>query len=902
MRKRSRSHQLSLCLGGIALAAFARQGQAQLAVTGNTSTTPVSYGPNVPGTGALATQTINTGFGDNTVGDGTSGGGSELDAAYGVVQNGNLYLFLSGNFENNGNHVDVFIADGASGGQNVLNISNGWTAAGMNGSVFSPNFNANLMLDANDYAGTLYVDKYVLNATGSTNTYLGQIGLSGGVGNGTLGGMTFGLNNTNAAGVNGNAGTAADSTAAQAVSTGLEIGIPLSALGNPTGNIEVLADINGGGDGYLSNQFLPGLPVGTGDVGGGGTYAGPTGGAFNLSSLPNFWFSVAVPANLPNGTWINPGSGNWGTSTNWANGVIPQSAGDSASFSVASAPSTVTLNTGWSVGNLSFSSSFSYDLAPGTAGVLTMDNGSGTASVTDFSGTHTISAPVVLNSNTTVEVVNNGDGVTISGNISGVGGLTVNNPGAGVVLLSGTNTYGGGTTVLAGNLQLGSSSALPTGTALTLNAQDVPSGALDLNGNDATVSSITVLTGPNTGKPGFVAQIINTSATPGTATFTYAGSNGNPSTFSGYIYDNSGGGGGTTALTVASGSLTLAPLTGNNNYAGATTINSGGHLIAAYNFGGEMVGITNALPASGNVVNNGTLEISNAYVTTPATVLAATLGTVSGSGTTTVDANMAVDVGSFSQAGLVNNGATEIDGNGTVGTSSGGGAITGGGALTIGNGSTSNTLQLAQNSGDSSQGSVTVNAGSSLDIYNNTVFINFAANGFGDPFSTIAGYIKSGYNGGNWNGPGIISTAAQTKTNGLSYGIGYADGVDGIVSGLSSGQVEVKYTLLGDANLDGLVNAADFTILAANFNQPVTGWDQGDFNYDGLVNAADFTDLAANFNQNASGADVSAGDVAALDAFAAANGISLANVPEPAGAALMLMTGLGILRRRRRRN
>jgi hypothetical protein len=111
------------------------------------------------------------------------------------------------------------------------------------------------------------------------------------------------------------------------------------------------------------------------------------------------------------------------------------------------------------------------------------------------------------------------------------------------------------------------------------------------------------------------------------------------------------------------------------------------------------------------------------------------------------------------------------------------------------------------------------------------------------------------------------------------------------------------YTLLGDANLDGLVNAADFTILAANFNQPVTGWDQGDFNYDGLVNAADFTDLAANFNQSVSGADVSGGDVAALDAFAAANGLPLptfANVPEPASAVIMAMAGLGMVRRRRR--
>ncbi|MGD0461174.1 MAG: hypothetical protein ABSB74_01675 [Tepidisphaeraceae bacterium] len=43
----------------------------------------------------------------------------------------------------------------------------------------------------------------------------------------------------------------------------------------------------------------------------------------------------------------------------------------------------------------------------------------------------------------------------------------------------------------------------------------------------------------------------------------------------------------------------------------------------------------------------------------------------------------------------------------------------------------------------------------------------------------------------------------------------------------------------------------------------------------GLVNGADFADLAANFNQGVSGADVPGGDVAALDAFATANGLPL---------------------------
>jgi hypothetical protein len=50
---------------------------------------------------------------------------------------------------------------------------------------------------------------------------------------------------------------------------------------------------------------------------------------------------------------------------------------------------------------------------------------------------------------------------------------------------------------------------------------------------------------------------------------------------------------------------------------------------------------------------------------------------------------------------------------------------------------------------------------------------------------------------------GITSSAAQT--NSTSYGIGYADFADANnPAGLSSGQIEIKYTLLGDANLDGV--------------------------------------------------------------------------------------------------
>jgi hypothetical protein len=278
--------------------------------------------------------------------------------------------------------------------------------------------------------------------------------------------------------------------------------------------------------------------------------------------------------------------------------------------------------------------------------------------------------------------------------------------------------------------------------------------------------------------------------------------------------------------------------------------------------------------------------------------------------------NYAVTLNSTVSPGSVTVNATgnySITGTGTIAdagsfTKSGTDTLTIGTALSVGSMSiTSGTLKLASgvSGGSGPAVSSTINLASlsitgsgELDINNNHLIITYGAS---DPITTIAGYIASGYNTGNWNGPGIISSVALTNASGLKYGVGYADGNDGVVSGLTSGQIEVAYTLLGDANLDGLVNGSDFNILAANFNQSITGWDQGDFNYDGLVNASDFNELAANFNQGVSGA-ASAGDVAALDAFAAANGISLTTVPEPTAAGLLTLGTIGVLARRRQRS
>ncbi len=134
-----------------------------------------------------------------------------------------------------------------------------------------------------------------------------------------------------------------------------------------------------------------------------------------------------------------------------------------------------------------------------------------------------------------------------------------------------------------------------------------------------------------------------------------------------------------------------------------------------------------------------------------------------------------------------------------------------------------------------------------LDLSDNELLIAYGSGS--DPMAAIYTYIQSGYNNGGWNGPGIISTSARAPTNGLTYALGFSDGKDGIVSGLSSGQIEVKYTLLGDANLDGTVNGTDFSILAGNFGLGFTNWDQGNFLFASSVNGSDFSALSANFGQ-----------------------------------------------------
>ena len=171
-----------------------------------------------------------------------------------------------------------------------------------------------------------------------------------------------------------------------------------------------------------------------------------------------------------------------------------------------------------------------------------------------------------------------------------------------------------------------------------------------------------------------------------------------------------------------------------------------------------------------------------------------------------------------------------------------------GGTISLGNLSVANgagamiTAATTNSPTTLSLNTLTIGPTGQLDVANNQVLINYGSGT--DPISTIAGWINTGYAEGTWNGHGIISSIAQTNSN---YGLGYADAADaGNPANLPTGEIKIMYTLLGDANLDGTVNAEDFTLFSHNLGQSGMMWDDGDFNYDGTVNSEDFTLLSDN--------------------------------------------------------
>jgi autotransporter-associated beta strand protein len=99
----------------------------------------------------------------------------------------------------------------------------------------------------------------------------------------------------------------------------------------------------------------------------------------------------------------------------------------------------------------------------GSGGTLTLANtGSAAATISNSGGSHSIGAPVALGSNLAVAGVP-GSTLTLAGPVTEINaGTSLNFSGGGTLVLSGSDSYSGGTTVNSGTLGVTSSQALPT--------------------------------------------------------------------------------------------------------------------------------------------------------------------------------------------------------------------------------------------------------------------------------------------------------------------------------------------------------------------------------------------------------------------------------------------------------
>jgi fibronectin-binding autotransporter adhesin len=521
-----------------------------------------------------------------------------------------------------------------------------------------------------------------------------------------------------------------------------------------------------------------------------------------------------------------------------------------------------------------------------------------------------------MTNNATLEATNGAtltiDGITLS---QGSGGQVIANNST-VDLISATLSGGSLTTPSGGVIQATSSSTdtltgdltnsgtfdITGGSDLNVSGNLTNNGTIAVNSNDSSFSTLT-FTGTSLSGTGTI--VLNGATSQAVVAGTLSQSSTN--TISGFgeitaaLTNN-----GTVDTNVSGQTLTL--LTSNMTNNGTMEATSGSTLsivgiTLTQGSGGQVVANDSTVDLiSGATISGGTLTTSSGGVIQATNSSSDVLIGVTNSGTFNIVGASNVTV----SGGLVNNGTIAVDSNASsASTLTANSAITGTGSLVINSGG---VLRFATNTGGSSQGSVTISGNGQMDVNNNHFFINYGSGS--DPVVTIYGYLKSGYNSGNWNGPGIMSTAAATEdatVGALKYGIGWADGKDKIATGISSGTIELKYTLLGDANLDGTVNGSDFSLLAANFGLGMTNWDQGNFLFTSSVNGSDFSALAANFGQGDSGADASItpADIAALDAFAVANGLPIpliTPVPEPACMAMTFLAAATLASRRRRRS
>jgi hypothetical protein len=267
-------------------------------------------------------------------------------------------------------------------------------------------------------------------------------------------------------------------------------------------------------------------------------------------------------------------------------------------------------------------------------------------------------------------------------------------------------------------------------------------------------------------------------------------------------------------------------------------------------------------------------------------------GTVDGPGGSGI-----LDVGMNGPSQLVANDGIKIYGNATVNFGlSANSQLSAGPLLDISSGGRLNLLPgidltvLARD--------VNLEGTARIDLNRGNLLANYDV-GSPSPLPKLRSYIAAGYNGGNWQGNGITSTAAAASPLGFGHtALGYGEaGVLGITSfkGYSADSTTalIKYTYVGDATLDGKVDVGDLGRLATAW-QTSGPWTDGDFDYNGTVNVNDLGLLATNWQ---AGIPIPLGP--SFEEALASLGLPSVSVPEPTGVLIAMPFVWAFARRRR---
>jgi autotransporter-associated beta strand protein len=349
-----------------------------------------------------------------------------------------------------------------------------------------------------------------------------------------------------------------------------------------------------------------------------------------LALLGFSWLAPCTAHAQTSGTWNLNANGNYSPTVNWLGGV-PNAGGVATFGGVITADRTVTLDINPTLGGLMFNNVASqggYTLST-TSSFFTLTAGSVITNATPVATA--VNVPFTLQGNLTF--TGNGIGpLTIGGVISesAPAGIVVNTsapyPDLGVVALNGANTFTGGVTLQAGSLQVGSNSALGTGT-LTVNGGFLRGGV------------------PSATTAGNAVQL-NTDLI----------FSGGALTLSGVIDDGAGSFRVVNVARQGTGTLTL---TAANTYGGETVVGRPADAAATLPFAGisantVLTGAGTALNSSGFTVNGGaTLRLDNRSGPSAIGRIGASAPVTLNNGTFTIQGGTALS-GAFTQnAGLL---------------------------------------------------------------------------------------------------------------------------------------------------------------------------------------------------------------------------------------------------------